>query len=51
MLGCHRTTLYDHAHAGRIELVRVGGRTYVRADEVYRFALEELTRTARRPDA
>jgi excisionase family DNA binding protein len=43
LLGCHRTTLYDHAKAGRLELVRVGGRTYVRSDELARFVREETS--------
>jgi hypothetical protein len=38
----HRTTLYARANEGRLEMLRMGGRTYVRAAELERFVREEL---------
>jgi excisionase family DNA binding protein len=40
LLGVHRTTIYDRAREGRIQLVRSGGRTFVRADELHRYVAE-----------
>jgi excisionase family DNA binding protein len=37
LLGVHRTTLYARHREGLIELVRIGGRTYVSADEIERY--------------
>jgi excisionase family DNA binding protein len=42
LLGVHRTTLYDFAREGRLELVRSGSRTYVTAAELERYLAEEL---------
>lgn len=42
LLGRHRTSLYDLARQGRLELVRDGGRTYVLAEEIERYLTEEL---------
>jgi excisionase family DNA binding protein len=37
LLGVHRTTLYNRAGEGLITLLRIGGRTYVAADEIERY--------------
>jgi excisionase family DNA binding protein len=41
LLGAHRTTLYARAREGRLELLRVGGRTYVTGAELERYVREE----------
>ena len=41
LLGTSRPTLYSLYHAGRLELVRIDGRTYVRASELERYAATE----------
>jgi excisionase family DNA binding protein len=48
LLGVHRTTLYTRHREGLIALVRVGGRTYVAADEIERYiAAAEPAHTVR----
>ena len=37
LLGVHRTTLYNRSNEGLITLLRIGGRTYVAADEIERY--------------
>jgi excisionase family DNA binding protein len=39
LLGMHRVTLYHRAREGQIQFLKVGGRTYVAADEIERFIL------------
>ena len=38
LLGCHRIRLYKRAQAGTIQLVKIGRRTYVTAEELDRHA-------------
>lgn len=40
LLGVHRTTIYDRAREGRIQLVRSGSRTFVTAVELHRYVAE-----------
>jgi excisionase family DNA binding protein len=37
LLGVHRATLYNRSRAGQIDLLRIGGRTFVAADEIERY--------------
>ena len=41
LLGIGRSTIYSLYHAGRLELVRIDGRTYVRSSELERYAATE----------
>jgi len=38
LLGCHPITIYKRAQAGTIQLVKIGRRTYVTAEELDRHA-------------
>jgi excisionase family DNA binding protein len=40
LLGLHRTTLYARAGEGLITILRIGGRSYVAADEIERYIRE-----------
>ena len=47
LLGMHRTTVYSRHREGLIEILRIGGRAYVSADEIERFITQaEPTRSA-----
>jgi excisionase family DNA binding protein len=37
LLGIHRVTLYQRAGEGLITILRIGGRSYVAADEIERY--------------
>jgi excisionase family DNA binding protein len=43
LLGMHRTSLYNRAREGRLTLLRIGGRTYVAADEIERYIRDAET--------
>ena len=48
LLGVHRTTLYNRSAEGLITLLKIGGRTYVAADEIERYIrdAQPVARTA-----
>ena len=47
-LGIGRTSFYDLANRGAIEVVKLGNRTFVRESELHRFMAELPTRHAKR---